>query len=269
MISDPLYKYSELMDGFADILLRSVVVQLVDSKKRSVLDQMVDSKKRGKPKTTDQLLFTSLLLNPHSKYNNQKVPQNNIQWDWVNLSIGKGFGLVQFKKRLHKVLINNEIIESTEEEEDLSIMMYSNKDRMTHEMADGINYVPTPHGKDETDYDIMKQIILWHYKVLWGERKVGAQRKIFKFWATSEVIDKLVVQNDHNLVFIGEDKKFKNVIEYLRRLGFITTVICPIGAVPIRKEAKNQIDWEPMKLKETNEDDIIAIKNMFPEVSPN
>lgn len=139
---------------------------------------------------------------------------------------------------MEKVLTNNKIIESIEEE-DLSITLYS------------------------------KAIILWQYKVLWGERKVGAPWKILKYWATSEVIDKLVVQNDHHLVFIGEDKKYKNVIEHMQKLGFITTVVCPNRAVQISKEANYQINWKLMSAKETNEDDIIAVKNVFPEVSPN
>lgn len=66
------------MEDIVDIILRSVEVQLVDSKKRDIT------------KTNELLLFTFLLLNSPSKYKNQKIPQINVLWDFENLSLGMG-----------------------------------------------------------------------------------------------------------------------------------------------------------------------------------
>lgn len=237
--------YCEYMEYFAGILLRSGMVMITAIKRKQF------------PRVNQFLLYVSLLKG-NSKYNIYTIPPHvAIVWDWENLALSKEFDLYDFGRRLRLALEANLVI--TDEEELPLVLLFSNRKRLTHELRDGFRYIETPEGKDETDIEIIKHILLWHYKFTWNKQKQDLW-DFFKPWRIFFNIEK--IQRKTFLVLLSEDKINSKVLRHMREVGHKNFVICPKKADLLIKESNRHLPWELMKSSgKLTKEDLIAYEN--------
>lgn len=124
-------------------------------------------------------------------------------------------------------------------------------------------FVIFPHLSEGTNVtEIIKQIILWKYKVLWADRKVVNIWEILKPGPKSNV----KLQDKVVLILISQDRKFRNVIRHLEEIGFLTIAICPENSAgQLTKETELHVNWDFLSDQEHDVADIVVVEN--PKVS--
>lgn len=105
-----------------------------------------------------------------SRYRKKKLGVS-IFWDWENQPVKTSVTLEQMKEKLQEVLEARNVLKSGE---DMPVIeVYSNPkvcERFLDEWSAGFSYNRTPKGKNECDYEILKDMIQWHLRLKWNEQ---------------------------------------------------------------------------------------------------